>query len=60
MPMMTLLVIHVSLVALFELLLLLGFLTVWVCVFLLECHVVLFLFFSKQNKTKSPINIVAI
>jgi hypothetical protein len=27
---------------------------VWI--FLLKCHVVFFLFSSKQNKTKSPIN----
>lgn len=26
----------------------------------LECHAVLFLVFSKQNKTQSPINTVAI
>lgn len=54
--MMTLLVILVLLMDLSELLLLLGFLSVQVWIFLLKCHVVFFLFSSKQNKTKSPIN----
>lgn len=59
MSMMTLVVV-VPLVVLFGLLFLVGFLVVQVCFFPLECHMVLFLVFSKQNKTKSPINIVAI
>lgn len=57
---MTLPVIAVPLVVLFGLLFLLGCLVVQVYFFPLEYHMVLFLVFSKQNKPKSPINIVAI
>ena len=38
----------------------LGCLTVQVYFFPLECHLVPFLVFSKQNKTEPPVNIVAI
>ena len=54
------LVTAVPLVGLSGLLSQLGCLVVQVCVFPLECHLVPFLVFSKQNKTKSPVNIVAI
>lgn len=50
----------VPLVALWAPLFFLGFLVVQVYFFPLESHTVLFLVFSKQNKTKSPINIVAL
>lgn len=53
------LVTGVPLVALWAPLFFLGFLVVQVYFFPLESHMVLFLVFSKQNKTKSPINIVA-
>ena len=50
----------VPLVGLSGLLSQLGCLVVQVYFFPLECHLVPFLVFSKQNKTKSPVNIVAI